>query len=201
MKGLYNQTAVTDSHGKEDFSKRERLIMEYAPLVKYIANRIAMRLPPHIDVNDLINAGIIGLIDAIEKFDPSKEVKFKTYAEIRIKGAILDELRSMDWIPRSIRKVINKLVNAYHELEQQLGRPAKDEEIAELLGLQMEEFYKILKELNEKLNLTIVIVSHDLFIVKEEVKKLALIKDRNVKVIENSKNEISKNMMLELLSN
>ena len=145
MKGLYNQTAVTDSHGKEDFSKRERLIMEYAPLVKYIANRIAMRLPPHIDVNDLINAGIIGLIDAIEKFDPSKEVKFKTYAEIRIKGAILDELRSMDWIPRSIRKVINKLVNAYHELEQQLGRPAKDEEIAELLGLQMEEFYKILK--------------------------------------------------------
>ena len=145
MKGLYNQTAMTDSHGKEDFTKRERLIMEYAPLVKYIANRIAMRLPPHIEVNDLINAGVIGLIDAIEKFDPDKEVKFKTYAEIRIKGAILDELRSMDWIPRSIRKVINKLVNAYHELEQQLGRPAKDEEIAELLGLQMEEFYRLLK--------------------------------------------------------
>ena len=145
MKGLYNQTSVTESHAKEDFTKRERLIMEYAPLVKYIANRIAMRLPPHIDVNDLINAGVIGLIDAIEKFDPSKEVKFKTYAEIRIKGAILDELRSMDWIPRSIRKVINKLVGAYHELEQQLGRPAKDEEIAELLGLQMEEFYKLLK--------------------------------------------------------
>ena len=145
MKGLYNQTAMTDSHAKEDFTKRERLIMEYAPLVKYIANRIAMRLPPHIEVNDLINAGVIGLIDAIEKFDPSKEVKFKTYAEIRIKGAILDELRSMDWIPRSIRKVINKLVNAYHELEQQLGRPAKDEEIAELLGLQMEEFYRLLK--------------------------------------------------------
>ena len=145
MKGLYNQTAVTESHAKEDFTKRERLIMEYAPLVKYIANRIAMRIPPHIDVNDLINAGVIGLIDAIEKFDPSKEVKFKTYAEIRIKGAILDELRSMDWIPRSIRKVINKLVGAYHELEQQLGRPAKDEEIAELLGLQMEEFYKLLK--------------------------------------------------------
>jgi RNA polymerase sigma factor for flagellar operon FliA len=145
MKGLYNQTAMTDSHAKEDFTKRERLIMEYAPLVKYIANRIAMRLPPHIEVNDLINAGVIGLIDAIEKFDPDKEVKFKTYAEIRIKGAILDELRSMDWIPRSIRKVINKLVNAYHELEQQFGRPAKDEEIAELLGLQMEEFYRLLK--------------------------------------------------------
>ena len=145
MKGLYNQTVKTDSHGKEDFTERERLIVEYAPLVKYIANRIAMRLPPHIEVSDLINAGVIGLIDAIEKFDPDKEVKFKTYAEIRIRGAILDELRSMDWIPRSIRKVINKLVNAYHELEQQLGRPAKDEEIAELLGLQMEEFYKLLK--------------------------------------------------------
>ena len=145
MKGLYNQTVKTDSHEKEDFTKRERLIVEYAPLVKYIANRIAMRLPPHIEVSDLINAGVIGLIDAIEKFDPDKEVKFKTYAEIRIRGAILDELRSMDWIPRSIRKVINKLVNAYHELEQELGRPAKDEEIAELLGLQMEEFYKLLK--------------------------------------------------------
>ncbi len=145
MKGLYNQTVKTDSHEKEDFTKRERLIVEYAPLVKYIANRIAMRLPPHIEVSDLINAGVIGLIDAIEKFDPDKEVKFKTYAEIRIRGAILDELRSMDWIPRSIRKVINKLVNAYQELEQQLGRPAKDEEIAELLGLQMEEFYRLLK--------------------------------------------------------
>lgn len=138
--------AEKDSSSKDDFTKRDRLIVEYAPLVKYIANRIAMRLPPHIDVDDLINSGILGLIDAIEKFDPSKEVKFKTYAEIRIKGAILDELRAMDWVPRSIRKVINKFMGAYHELEQQLGRPAKDEEMAELLGLEMEEFYKLLKQ-------------------------------------------------------
>ena len=116
MKGLYNQ--IAESNAKEDFTKRDRLIMEHAPLVKYIAHRIAMRLPPQIDIDDLINSGVLGLMDAIEKFDPSKEVKFKTYAEIRVKGAILDELRSMDWIPRSIRKVINKLVNAYHELEQ-----------------------------------------------------------------------------------
>lgn len=146
MKGLYNQMAESDSSSKDDFTRRDRLIVEYAPLVKYIANRIAMRLPPHIDVDDLVNSGILGLIDAIEKFDPSREVKFKTYAEIRIKGAILDELRAMDWIPRSIRKVINRLVDAYHVLEQQLGRPAKDEEIAELLGLKMEEFYKLLKQ-------------------------------------------------------
>ena len=134
--------AESDSSSKDDFTGRDRLIVEYAPLVKYIANRIAMRLPPHIDVDDLINSGILGLIDAIEKFDPSREVKFKTYAEIRIKGAILDELRAMDWIPRSIRKVINRLVDAYHELEQQLGRPAKDEEIAELLGLKMEDEHR-----------------------------------------------------------
>lgn len=146
MKGLHNQIAENDPHGKDDFTRRERLIMEYAPLVKYIANRVAMRLPPHIEVADLVNAGILGLIDAVEKFDPSKEVKFKTYAEIRIRGAILDELRSMDWIPRSVRKVINQMINAYHELEQQLGRPARDEEMAEQLGVQMDEFYRLLKQ-------------------------------------------------------
>jgi len=144
MKGLYNHMVARDT--KEDITRRDRLITEYAPLVKYIAHRIAMRLPPHVEVDDLINTGILGLIDAIEKFDPSKEVKFKTYAEIRIKGAILDELRAMDWIPRSIRKVINKLIDAYHELEQRLGRPAEDEEIAEELGLKMEEFYQLLKQ-------------------------------------------------------
>ncbi len=146
MKGLHNQMAENDPQGKEDFTRRERLIMEYAPLVKYIANRVAMRLPPHIEVADLVNAGILGLIDAVEKFDPSKEVKFKTYAEIRIRGAILDELRSMDWIPRSVRKVINQMMNAYHELEQHLGRPARDEEMAEQLGVQMDEFYRLLKQ-------------------------------------------------------
>jgi len=144
MKGLYNQ--ITEGDSKVDFTERDRLIMEYAPLVKYIAHRIAMRLPPQIEVDDLINSGILGLIDAIEKFDPSKEVKFKTYAEIRIKGAILDELRAMDWIPRSIRKVINRLVDAYHEMEQKLGRPARDEEIAEQLGLKIEEFYELIKQ-------------------------------------------------------
>jgi len=146
MKGAYNQIAEDDSMTKGDFSRKDRLIVEYAPLVRYIANRIAMRLPPHIDVDDLVNSGILGLIDAIEKFDPSREVKFKTYAEIRIKGAILDELRAMDWIPRSIRKVINRLVEAYHELEQRFGRPAEDEEVAEQLGLKMEEFYGLLKQ-------------------------------------------------------
>jgi len=167
MKGLYNQ--VVESNAKEDFTKRDRLIMEHAPLVKYIAHRIAMRLPPQIDIDDLINSGVLGLIDAIEKFDPSKEVKFKTYAEIRIKGAILDELRALDWIPRSIRKVINRLVDAYHELEQQLGRPAKDEEIAEQLGVKMGEFYQLLKQ-----SASVSLVSLDGLVDHEEKKRSVL---------------------------
>jgi len=145
MKGISHQIAENDFISKQDFTGRDRLIMEYAPLVRHIANRVAMRLPSHIEADDLVNSGILGLIDAIEKFDPSREVKFKTYAEIRIKGAILDELRAMDWIPRSIRKVINRLEAAYHELEQRLGRPAEDEEVAELLGVTIEEFYGLLK--------------------------------------------------------
>src|SRR3990167_11291192 len=87
----------------------EQIIKEYAPMVKYVANRIALRLPPHIEVDDLISVGIIGLIDAIEKYDPSRGAKFKTYAEFRVRGSILDELRSMDWVPRSVRQKASSL--------------------------------------------------------------------------------------------
>ncbi|HID97181.1 MAG TPA: sigma-70 family RNA polymerase sigma factor, partial [Thermodesulfobacteriaceae bacterium] len=84
--------------------KREELILKYTPLIKYVAGRLAMRLPPHISPDDLVSSGVIGLMDAIEKFDPAKKIRFKTYAEFRIRGAILDELRSLDWVPRSVRK-------------------------------------------------------------------------------------------------
>jgi len=90
---------------KKGIMKRQELIIKYAPLIKYIANRIAMRLPSHIETDDMINTGVLGLMDAIEKFDPDRGVKFETYAEFRIKGAILDELRAMDWVPRSVRKI------------------------------------------------------------------------------------------------
>ncbi len=126
--------------------EREDLIKEFAPLIKYIASRIAMRLPPHIDINDLINAGVIGLIDAIEKFDASKQIKFKTYAEFRIRGAILDELRSMDWVPRSVRQKARKIEDAYNKLESSLGRPASDEEVAKELDVDMDNFYKLLSD-------------------------------------------------------
>src|SRR5215510_14744607 len=121
---------------------RDRLILEYAPTIKYIAQRIAARLPPHISLDDLINAGVIGLIDAIEKYDPSRDNTFKTYAEFRIRGAMLDELRNLDWVPRSVRQKESALERAYESLERSLGRSARDEEVAELLGTDLEEFYE-----------------------------------------------------------
>lgn len=125
---------------------RTKVINEFSPLIKYIASRIAIRLPPHIDLNDLINAGVIGLIDAIEKFDASKQIKFKTYAEFRIRGAILDELRSMDWVPRSVRQKARKVEDAYARLEFTLGRPASDNEVADEMKVDIDTFHKLLSE-------------------------------------------------------
>jgi RNA polymerase sigma factor for flagellar operon FliA len=125
---------------------KDRLILEYAPTIKYIAQRIAARLPPHIGLDDLINAGVIGLIDAIEKYDSSRDNTFKTYAEFRIRGAMLDELRSLDWVPRSIRQKETAMERAYGELERALGRPAQDEEVATLLGIELQEFHEWLHQ-------------------------------------------------------
>jgi RNA polymerase sigma factor for flagellar operon FliA len=124
--------------------KREELILKYFPLIKYIAGRLAMRLPPNVSQDDLISSGVIGLMDAVEKFDSSKKIRFKTYAEFRIRGAMLDELRSLDWVPRSIRKKITELEKTYEYLEKDLNRPPKDKEVAEALGISLEKFYKLL---------------------------------------------------------
>jgi RNA polymerase sigma factor for flagellar operon FliA len=122
----------------------EALVVEYLPLIQRVAQRIASRLPSNVDLNDLVNSGVIGLIDAIRKFDPTRGIKFKTYAEIRVRGAILDELRAQDWASRSLRSDSNLLENTYNYLEQKLGRPAEDEEVADVLGVTMEEFYRLL---------------------------------------------------------
>ena len=132
--------------GRREPTNRDELITSFTPLIKYIAGRLAARLPAHIALDDLISCGIIGLIDAIDKFDPAKEVQFKTYAEFRIKGAMLDELRSLDWVPRSVRRKIHELGEVYAEQEKRLGRPATDEEIADALHLDMENFYRLLDE-------------------------------------------------------
>ena len=113
-----------------DRNNREQIIKDYVPLVKFVAHRIASRLPSHVELDDLINSGILGLMDAIEKFEPARNIKFKTYAELRIKGAILDGLRDLDWVPRSLRRKKKDIEGAYHSLEQQMGRAATDEEVA-----------------------------------------------------------------------
>jgi RNA polymerase sigma factor for flagellar operon FliA len=125
---------------------REQIVLEHAPLIRYIVNRIAVRLPSHIDLDDLHNTGVIGLMDAIEKYDPDKNCKFKTYAEFRIKGAILDQLRSLDWVPRSVRQKSRRLERAYGEVEQRLGRQASEEEVADSLGLQIDKFHELMNQ-------------------------------------------------------
>ncbi|HSH71269.1 MAG TPA: FliA/WhiG family RNA polymerase sigma factor, partial [Deferrisomatales bacterium] len=128
-----------------DFNQsRDELIGEYAPLVKYIAERLAARLPSSIEVEDLINTGVIGLIDAIDKFVTDRGVKFKTYAEFRIRGAMLDYLRRQDWAPRSMRRKEKELSGVFRELEQRLKRAATHEEAAAAMGLPMEEFTDLL---------------------------------------------------------
>jgi RNA polymerase sigma factor FliA len=127
---------------------RATLIKKYTPLIKLVATRILRKLPPQIELNDLINSGVLGLIDAIDKFDPEREIKFETYAEFRIRGAILDELRSLDWVPRSIRQRLNELERTYDEMEARLGRPGTDEEVAKEMGIDQEEYFYLVSQAN-----------------------------------------------------
>jgi RNA polymerase sigma factor for flagellar operon FliA len=125
---------------------KEQIVLDHTPLIRYIVNRIAIRLPSHIDLDDLHNTGVIGLMDAIDKYDPDKNCKFKTYAEFRIKGAILDQLRSLDWVPRSVRQKSRRLERAYGEVEQRLGRTANEDEVADSLGIQIDKFHELLNQ-------------------------------------------------------
>src|SRR6266571_9509450 len=129
-------------------SERDNLINETLPLIKHIAHRVATRLPANIEMRDLINAGVIGLLDAIEKFEPERNVKFKTYAEVRIRGAILDSLRNLDWAPRSLRKKSKDLEKTYADLSQKLGRPATDEEVSKAMGENIEDFHALVDQLH-----------------------------------------------------
>ena len=119
---------------------REKIILEYAPLVKTVAGRLSMYLGYNVEYEDLVSYGIFGLIDAIDKFDTMKEVKFETYASLRIRGAILDQIRKMDWIPRTIRQKQKKIDSVIKEIEMETGKNATDEEIAEKLGISGDEY-------------------------------------------------------------
>ncbi|MCK4540610.1 MAG: RNA polymerase sigma factor WhiG [Spirochaetales bacterium] len=123
---------------------RDIFVKQYAPLVKYVAGKVAMGMPHNVEFDDLVGFGVFGLFDAISKFDPDKHVKFKTYAVTRIRGAIFDELRSIDWVPRSVRQKSREIEDAVHRLESSLGRSASDLEISKELGLTIAEFQKVM---------------------------------------------------------
>ncbi len=121
---------------------RDRMVKQYAPLVKYVAGKVAVGMPQNVEFDDLVGYGVFGLFDAIEKFDPDKHVKFKTYAVTRIRGAIFDELRAIDWVPRSVRQKSREIEDAIRRLEASLGRAATDAEVAREMNMTDKEFEK-----------------------------------------------------------
>jgi RNA polymerase sigma factor for flagellar operon FliA len=130
-----------------DSTERQRLLNENLPDVRYIARRIHDRLPSHVPFEDLVHAGILGLIDAVDKFDPGKNVQLKSYARFRIRGAILDSLRQMDWSPRNLRRQARRIEDTHRELAAELGRGPSEPELAARMGLPLEEFQRLLGEL------------------------------------------------------
>jgi RNA polymerase sigma factor FliA len=141
-----------------DMLARERLVVAYSPLVKYVAGRTAAGLPPHVEESDLISYGLGGLIAAIERFDPAREIKFETYAIMRIKGAIIDELRAMDWVPRSVRARAREVERANAKLEHRLQRAPTDKEIAAELKVSLDE-----------LNESLLTISHSSVVALDEL--------------------------------
>ena len=133
----------------KDSSVKEKIIIEYAPLVKFVAGRLSMYLGYTVEFDDLVGYGIFGLIDAIDKFDYEKGIKFETYASLRIRGSILDQIRKMDWIPRSVRQKQKKIDSAMSSLEAKLNRPATEEELAGFLELSVDELLQWMEQTNK----------------------------------------------------
>ncbi|GAB4264455.1 MAG: RNA polymerase sigma factor WhiG [Thermoleophilia bacterium] len=131
-----------------DAKARDELILAYSPLVKYVAGRMGTGLPAHIEESDLISYGLLGLIGALERYDPSRNIKFETYAISRIKGSIIDELRALDWVPRSVRSWARQVERAVTKLENELRRAPSDEEIAAELEITVDEFHDILTQIS-----------------------------------------------------
>jgi RNA polymerase sigma factor FliA len=131
-----------------DAGVRERLILHYSPLVKYVAGRVGVGLPPNIEQADLVSYGIFGLIDAIEKFDLERAIKFETYAIARIRGAIIDELRALDWIPRSVRSKAREVEKSYAALEAELHRTPTEPEVAARMGISLEDLHQIFSQVS-----------------------------------------------------
>lgn len=131
-----------------DQNARDRLILTYAPLVKYVAGRMNSALPSHVEETDLISYGLLGLIGAVERFEPERQVKFETYAVTRIKGSIIDELRALDWVPRSVRARAREIERKSAELEHRLQRAPTDEELSTALGMTLDEFQSAITQIS-----------------------------------------------------
>ena len=154
--------ALWQAYGQDrDSALRDRLVLHYAPLVKYVAGRVGTGLPAHVDIADLVQSGVFGLWDAIDRFEPERGLKFETYAMQRIRGAILDELRAQDWVPRSVRSRAREVERALERLESRLQRSATDAEVAAELDITVDE----LRELYAQLQLTSVIALDELIAV------------------------------------
>jgi len=167
----------------KDEKFREQLIESYLPLVKHVVSRMAISLPPYLDYQDLVSFGIFGLIQAIERYDSSRGIKFETYAYRRIRGSIIDEIKKMNWLPDSVRRKAKILQNAYEELQKSLGRTVKDEDICNYLKISMEELndlymqasYANVVSLEDMFNVDIVQrdrLNPEIIIEKDEAKKI-----------------------------
>lgn len=183
----------------KDIAIRDYFVRQYAPLVKYVAGKVAVGMPGSVEFDDLVGYGVFGLFDAIEKFDPSKHVKFKTYAVTRIRGAIFDELRSNDWVPRSIRQKAREVEDAVRHLEATLGRAATDAELAQEMNLSLPEFQQLLL----KISSTTVMSLNDLWHSSDDNDRISIVESVESPVSMNpdvivEKNEI-KRVMLEAL--
>jgi RNA polymerase sigma factor for flagellar operon FliA len=154
-----------------DSKIRDAFIRQYSPLVKYVAGKVAVGMPHNVEFDDLVGFGVFGLLDAIDKFDPDKNVKFKTYAVTRIRGAIFDELRSIDWVPRSVRQKTREVEEAIGALEAQLGRTATDQEIASSMGMDEAEYLKVIM----KISGTSIISLNDLWFSGDENDKVSIV--------------------------
>ena len=153
-----------------DPAVRDAFIRQYAPLVKYVAGKVAASMPNTVEFEDLVGFGVFGLLDAIEKFDPDKNVKFKTYAVTRIRGAIFDELRSIDWVPRSVRQKTKEIEDAVVSLEAKLGRPASDQEIASSLGVSEDDFMRTMLQISS----TSVLSLNDVWYAGDDADKISI---------------------------
>ncbi|MBN1687238.1 MAG: RNA polymerase sigma factor WhiG [Spirochaetales bacterium] len=150
---------------------RDKFVRQYAPLVKYVAGKVAIGMPHNVEFDDLVGFGVFGLFDAIEKFDPEKHVKFKTYAVTRIRGAIFDELRSIDWVPRSVRQKAREVEDAVRRLETSLGRSATDREIAREMAMSTSEFQKLML----KISGTSILSLNDVWYTGEDNDKVSIV--------------------------